>query len=48
MFEPGSDGGTRFAALPHVEDQARVVGGQAAELGGGHFVLAKELLDSAD
>jgi hypothetical protein len=47
MFHTPSHSGARFPSHPQVEDQARIVGGQATELGGGHLVIPQKFLDGA-
>jgi hypothetical protein len=39
--------GARLAAHAQVKHEARIVGGEAPELGCGHFVPAEELFDLA-
>ncbi|MBL4858727.1 MAG: hypothetical protein JKY36_05975, partial [Erythrobacter sp.] len=38
----------RFVAHPKIEDEARIMRGEATELGRRHIVNAKKLLDAAD
>src|SRR3990167_740042 len=48
MFRPFLCCGTRDAAHPEIEHEARIVRGKTSEFGCGHIVLAEEFLDCAD